>query len=121
MDYTQFRRFMWFPLLRRFLWAWSAFKYAWKHVHPTRHWADGYAVWLCDNQPFKVGDFNYIKGDKPYPKSMLPNGIEPFMLKKRCVDMEGNVRFFDVIPEGYERVDLTDNWETFGGKSYRCS
>ena len=108
MNYYQFRRFMWFPLLRRFLWSWSAFKYAWNNVHPSNHWTGGYYPWLRDNLEFKVGDFNYIKGNESYPKGILPNGIEPFMLKKLCTDKEGRVRYFDVVPEGYERVDYFD-------------
>lgn len=108
MNYHQFKRFMWFPLLRRFLWSWSAFKYAWKNPHPTNHWSEGYVPWLRENLEFKVGDFNYVKGDKHYPTGLLPNGIEPFMLKKLCRGPNGEVRYFDVVPDGYERIDTSD-------------
>lgn len=108
MNYHQFKRFMWFPLLRRFLWSWSAFKYAWKNIHSENYWTGGYYPWLRDNLEFKVGDFDYINGRKSTPKNVLPNGIEPFMLKKRCKDKDGNVRYFSVVPDGYSLVDIND-------------
>lgn len=109
MNYHQFRRFMWFPLLRRFLWAWSAFCYAWKNVHPTKHWTGGFSPWVQANLSFKVGDFDYIKGGEGFKNAPLPNGLEPFMLKKRCIGPNGEVRFFDVIPQGWRHFDIRES------------
>ena len=109
MKYHEFRRFMWFPLLRRFLWAFSAFKYAWRNIHPTNHWASGYHVWVNHtNMDFKVGDFDYIRGREPMKGKVLPYGLEPFMLKKRCINANGDVRFFDAVPSGWNQVDPRD-------------
>jgi hypothetical protein len=97
----------WFPLLHRFMWSMAAFRYAWKHHNIRKWWGSGYVPWLRENSAFSVGDYQYIKGvcsDPIHPKlAPLPNGLEPFMLKKTCVDADGNVRYFDVVPEGYER------------------
>ena len=113
MNYHQFRRFMWFPLLRRFLWSWSAFKYAWKNIHPTDHWAGGYTVWQSATQEFAIHDLAKLKG---LPPMTTFNGVEPYMLKKRYFDEHGNVRFGDVIPINGNALHPSD-WNSWSQKN----
>jgi len=101
---NKFFQFHWFPLLRRFLWAWSAFLYAWQNPHPWRHWSDGYYTWIRKNNLFVIGDYALLRGPMHREHGFAdPNGIEPFILKKLCVNDKGDVRYFDVVPEGWEK------------------
>lgn len=90
----------------RFKTALSAFRHVWKHYNPETPWTKTFNVWMRDSQEFKIGDFQFIDG-KPYRDTgrVMPNGLEPFMLKKLCRGPNGDVRYFDVVPEGYERVE----------------
>jgi hypothetical protein len=99
MSYSQFKRFMWFPLFRRFLYACSAFKYAWNNLHPTINWSYGYYGWQRNTMPFHIVGLDALR------KKEQGVGIEPFMLKKHCVNSEGETRYFDVVPEGWVQYD----------------
>ena len=97
----------------------SAFRHVWKHYNPKTPWTDTFYAWQIHENGFKIGDFDYIKGrtykrpewDIWGEKNVLPNGIEPFMLKKHVVDKEGRARYFNVIPEGYDPVVYKSSWE----------
>lgn len=88
-------------MLKRFLYALSCFRYAWSNYHPIRKVPVTFENWMAQVTPFAVGDYGYIKGREPMVGKVLPDGIEPYMLKKRCVNAEGDVRYFDVVPQGW--------------------
>jgi hypothetical protein len=100
-------------MLKRFLYAVECFFYAWRNYHPKREIPVTFENWLAQITPFAIGDYDYIKGrestiDRVFPPGieshMLPKGLDPYMLKKRCVNKEGDVRYFEVVPHGWTAV-----------------
>ena len=96
-------------MIKRFFHALSVFKYAWDNYHPGRLSEDTFSGWMLADRSFKVGDFDYVKSNRPNSGKVfgpMPNGIEPFMLKKRCINENGDVRFFEVVPKGWSQVTV---------------
>lgn len=92
-------------MIKRFLYALECFFYAWRNYHPKREVPITFESWMAKVTPFAVGDYSYINGREPTKGKVLPDGIEPFMMKKRCINEDGAIRYFDVVPIGWHHVD----------------
>ena len=89
-------------MLKRLMSAIRAFCFEWKHYNKSSDWTQRFDLWKKNENSFKITHEVF------YP---LPNGERvhaPVSLKQRCVDTEGNVRFFDDVPNGCTLVNYNN-------------
>ena len=90
-------------MFKRLMSAIRAFRFEWKHYSENTEWAQRFDLWKKEESAFKITHEVF------HP---LPNGERvraPVNLKHRCTDSEGNVRFFNDVPDGCTLVDYSDN------------
>lgn len=90
-------------MLKRLMSAFRAFCFEWKHYNKSSDWSHRFDLYKKNENAFKITHEVF------HP---LPDGERvhaPVNLKQRCVDANGNVRFFNNVPEGCTLVDYGEN------------
>lgn len=87
-------------MIKRFLYAFKCFKYAWMDYHPKRSWYGTFENWILEENPFRIKKFDELNNiDKRIRFDAADNYT---LLPKRCIDKDGRVRYFPVVPKGYD-------------------
>jgi hypothetical protein len=88
--------------IKRFLYAFKCFKYAWRDYHPKRSWYGTYEHWILEDKSFRIETFDSMRRRSKGVSSIFYNPEDYSLLSKRCIDKDGRVRYFPVVPKGYD-------------------
>lgn len=109
-------------MFKRLLYALQAFKFAWKEYNDQREWDGSFINWKMNKAAFKIMSLadlhsktveriNHIDlAGRPDLYANMGHEIN-YVLRKRCVDKDGNVRFFEVVPGDYEFFDYEKKYD----------
>jgi len=90
-------------MLKRLMSAVRAFRFEWRHYSDNTDWSQRFDLWKKDDNAFKITHEVFTR----HPDDTVVQA--PVNLKRRCVDANGNVRFFDDIPNGCTLADYGEN------------
>ena len=83
-------------MIKRFIYAFKCFKYAWQDYRPHQKPMRSFENWMLANESFLVGTYFEFK------KESNNKLFDSKLLSKRCISEDGRVRYFPVVPEGYD-------------------
>ena len=86
-------------MFKRLMSAIRAFRFEWKHYSENTEWAQRFDLWKKEENAFKITHEVFTR----HPDDNIVEA--PVKLKHRCVDAEGNVRFFDDVPALLDHIE----------------
>lgn len=89
-------------IIKRFIYAFKCFKYAWRDYHPKRSWYGTYEHWNLEVNPFQIETFDSMRRRSKGVSSVFYEPEDYSLLLKHCIDKDGRVRYFPVVPKGYD-------------------